>query len=65
MDGKDAVPVVEAGNRVEPGMIEQVAAERGTSTVGHCAAGQDESDSAAASRELQRTFDEQLIPVDV
>ena len=52
------MPVVEAGDRVESGMIEQMAAERGASTVGHRAARQDESDSAAAFRELQRTFDE-------
>jgi len=46
-------------------MIEEVAAERRTSAVGHRAGRKDQSDPASLSCELQRTFDKQLIPIDV
>jgi hypothetical protein len=59
------MPVVEAHNRVEGGVIEDVAAEWCTSAVGHGPGWKDESNSSAPSGELQRTFDEQLIPVDM
>src|SRR4029450_11135298 len=65
LEGEDAVPVVEAGDRVDSGMIEEVAAERGTSTARHRASGKDEPDPSAPFCELQRTLDEQLIPIDV
>ena len=65
MNGKDALTVVEADDAVDPRVIEQVPAKRRGSAVGHRPARKHEADSPAASRQLERALDEELISIDV
>jgi len=65
MDGEDRAPVVHAGDRVHAGAIKKVAPECSAAGIGGDAGGQNQSEAAARSQQLQRTLDEQLIPVGV
>src|SRR6185503_5863232 len=65
MDGKDTVAVVEADDRIDGRMVEQMPPERGAAAVGDGAGRQDEADAAATAGELQRALDEELVAIDV
>src|SRR5476649_1960997 len=65
MNGKNALAIVEADDVVDPGAIEQVPAKRRGSSVGQRAARKHQTDSTAASRELHRSFDEELVSIDM
>ncbi len=65
MDREDAVPIVEARDRVHVGAVEQVTAKAGRASVGDDARREHEADPSTPSRQLQRSFEEQLVAIDV
>ena len=65
MDWKDSVAIIESDDGVEAGMVEEVTSERRTTAVRHGAGREDEADATIPFCQLQRAFDEELIPVDM
>src|SRR5262245_61993835 len=65
MDRKDSVAVIESDYGVEAGVSEDMAAKWGTTAIRDGAAGKNEADASTLLRQLEGSFDEELIPIDV
>ena len=65
VDREDAAPVVEAGQRVDVSVIEQEPPQWSGAGICGDARWQNQADAAAASHQLKRSLDEQLVAVDV
>src|SRR4030095_13648663 len=65
VNGEDGLPVVESGDGIHLGAIEQMTPQRRRAGIAHQSGRQDEADAAAAANQLQRALDEELIQVGV
>ena len=65
MNREEAATVVQSHDRIDVGMIKNVAPQRGRTGIDHHPRRQYQADAAAWPRELQRALQEQLVAVDV
>ena len=65
MNRKDAPSVVQTCDRVDIRLFEKMPPQRRGSGVGHDPRRQDEPDAPTRSRQLERAFDEELVPVEM